>query len=106
MECLVRLAEEKYKKLGITDNFADSVELLLKDHILPFANTFNFEKWRLEKYFVQENDILVKKYRPIFNYVYKKNSKLKVKPGEKPFMCLSEFRSILQRINLAGNLII
>ncbi len=82
------------------------MQLILKDHILPFANTLNYEKWRHEKFFVEENDILVKKYRPIFNYIYKKNSKLKVKPGEKPFMCLNEFRSILERANLAGNLVL
>ncbi len=65
------------------------MQLILKDHILPFANSLSYEKWRQDKFFVEENDILVKKYRPIFNYIYKKNSKLKVKPGEKAFMCLN-----------------
>jgi hypothetical protein len=50
--------------------------------------------------------MLVKKYRPIFMHVYKKNSKLKVKPGEKPFMCLSEFKGIMEKANIAGSLII
>ncbi len=29
MESLVRLAEEKFKKNGVTDNFSDSVEIML-----------------------------------------------------------------------------
>ena len=63
--------------------------------MLPLTSTFSYEKWREERYFVEENDALIKKYRQIFNYIYRKNSKMNVKPGEKPFMCLSEFRSIL-----------
>jgi len=53
MECLVRLSEEKFKKLGLTDNFADSVNLIIKDHLLPLTNAISYEKWREEKYFVE-----------------------------------------------------
>lgn len=81
LECIVRLAEEKYKKLGVTENFVDSVEIMLKDHILPFSSTLLFESWRGDKYFVEEMDILIKKYRQIFTYIYKRNSRLRVKPG-------------------------
>lgn len=49
---------------------------------------------------------MIKKYRQVFTHIYKKNSKLKVKPGEKPFMCLNEFRLILERANLAGNMVL
>lgn len=50
--------------------------------------------------------MLVKKYRPIFTDLYKKNSRMKVKPGNKPFMCLAEFKSIFDKIGLAGTLIL
>ena len=30
MESLVRLAEEKFKKLGLTDNYADAANMILK----------------------------------------------------------------------------
>lgn len=100
MESLVRLAEEKFKKNGVFDNFSDSVETLLRDHLLPLVPQYNAGQWRLEKYFTEYNDILVKKYRPIFSAIYRRNSKLKVKPGERPFMCLAEFRSILERSGL------
>ena len=30
MESLVRLADEKFKKLGIVDNFAEATEMILK----------------------------------------------------------------------------
>jgi hypothetical protein len=35
MEALVRLSEEKYKKLGLVDSIFDSISNLIKDHILP-----------------------------------------------------------------------
>lgn len=50
--------------------------------------------------------MLLKKYRPIFTDIYKKNSKMKVKPGNKPFMCLAEFKSIIERIGIAGSLVL
>lgn len=50
--------------------------------------------------------MLIKKYRPIFTELYKKNSKMKVKPGNKPFMCLGQFRSLIERIGIAGSLVI
>lgn len=31
---------------------------------------------------------------------------MKVKPGNKPFMCLAEFKSIIERIGIAGSLIL
>lgn len=77
----MRLAEEKFKKNGVFDNFADSVETLLRDHLQSLVPQYNATQWRLEKYFTQYNDALIKKYRPIFSAIYKRNSKLKVKPG-------------------------
>ena len=104
MEALVRLAEEKYKKLGLTDNFADSASLILKEHVLPLAENYNMHKWRTEKYFNKYNDFLIKKFRPLFSALYKRNSKVKVRPGEKPFMCLAEFKSIFDRLGLNTSL--
>lgn len=53
MESLVRLAEEKFKKNGVFDNFSDSVETLLRDHLLPLVPQYNAGQWRLEKYFTE-----------------------------------------------------
>ena len=47
MESLVRLAEEKFKKNGIFDNFAESVETLLRDHLQPLVPLYNANQWRL-----------------------------------------------------------
>jgi hypothetical protein len=97
MESLVRLAEEKFKKNGIFDNFAESVEAILRDHLQVLVPLYNANQWRLEKYFTEYNDALIKYYRPIFTAIYKRNSRLKCRPGEKGFMCLAEFKSILER---------
>lgn len=81
---------------------------MLRDHICPLESQAAFcsEKWRLKKYFIEENDLLLKKYRPIFADIYKRNSRMKVKPGNKAFMCLAEFKSIIERIGIAGSLIL
>ena len=81
MESLVRLAEEKFKKNGVTDNFSDSVNLMLDEHVCPAAEPFNANEWRLKQYFTEHNDLIVKKYRPVFSWIYRKNSRAKVKPG-------------------------
>ena len=79
--------------------------MLFDQHISPLCSNplFQSEEWRRVRYFVEENDMLIKKYRPIFTELYKKNSKLKVKPGNKAFMCLGEFKSLFERIGIAGN---
>lgn len=74
----------------------------MKDHVKPMHENYNSDKWRLEKYFTEEVDTLLKKYRGIFSNIYKNNSKLKLKPGEKPFMCLTEFKSIFEKANLGS----
>lgn len=91
MESIVRLAEEKFKKNGLSDSILGSVDNMINDNILPMRTNPNFlsEQWRLTKYFIEENDILLKRYRPIFNEIYRKNSRMKVKPGNKAFMCLT-----------------
>ena len=68
MESLVRLSEEKFKKNGLSDSILGSVNNMLNDHLLPLKSHQNFcnEEWRLSKYFIEENDMLLKKFRPIF----------------------------------------
>lgn len=88
MEALVRLADEKYRKNGLCQTISDSISALIQQHLKPIFIRFRSEKWRQTVYFTQQNDILIKKYRPVFKELFRKNSKLKVKPGDKPFMCL------------------
>lgn len=66
----------------------EAVTSLTNNHLASIYKKHQSEHWRESVYFVEEVDILLKKYRPVFANIYRKNSKLKVKPGEKPFMCL------------------
>ena len=43
--------ENKFKKLGVTDNFADATSMILKEHVIPLAKSYNLQSWRSEKYF-------------------------------------------------------
>lgn len=62
------------------------------------------QEWRSDHYFNEFNDSLIKRFRLVFSTLFKKNSRLKVRPGEKPFMCLAEFKSIFERIGLGTTL--
>ena len=99
MESLVRLADEKYRKNGIFDQMSECIGALLTDHLKPMYHKFETEQWRSSAYFTEHNDTLIKLYRPVFKEIYRRNSKLKVRPGDKPFMCLEEFKEVCQ---LAG----
>lgn len=78
---------------------------MINHHINPLKTNhlFQSDEWRKNQYFVEQNDMLIKRFRPIFTELYKKNSKLKVKPGHKAFMCLAEFKSLFEKIGIAGN---
>jgi hypothetical protein len=55
LEAIVRLAEEKYKKNGVTDSILGSVIKMVMDNLQPLSSNVicTSEKWRLEKYFCE-----------------------------------------------------
>jgi hypothetical protein len=43
MECLIRIADEKYMKKGaaVTDNYVDAVEMMLTEHFNPILDSYD-----------------------------------------------------------------
>ena len=85
MELIVRIAEEKYiNKYQKTKNYFEAVEMLWEDNLIAeFSNLkYDTQIWRNERYFNEDCDYCLKHYKRIIDYVYKKFSVKKVKPGQ------------------------
>ena len=102
MECLIRIADEKYCKKGaaLFETHLEAIQTLLNDSCDPFFKKFDQQKWREDNYWNEECDDVLKCYKPILETVYKTYSKKKVKPGQKAFMCLEEINEICKSANL------
>lgn len=100
MEVMVRIAEERYIKSGQAQNFAEAVEISLRDNFMPIFNKYNAQIWRDEKYWCESCDDALKFYKIVLDHVYFRYSVKKVKPGQKKFMCLEEFHDIFKHANL------
>jgi hypothetical protein len=61
------------------------------------------EKWRVEKYFCEEVDLVLKVNKQIFLALFKKYSGKHTLPGKKPFMSLEEFRMLCNDAGLVGD---
>jgi len=95
MEGLVRIADQKYINTGMVTSYPEALKLLLQEHVVPYISKFDHQKWRVERYWVETVDAVVKSYLPILKGVYKKYSGLKTLPGQRKFMSLEEFHRLL-----------
>ena len=100
MEVLVRIAEEKYIKNNVEDNYTGAVKALINDHCLPYFKQFDAQKWRDDRYWNEECDDVLKYYRPVLENIYTQYSKKKVKPGQKKFMSLEELSAICKKADV------
>ncbi len=97
MEGLFRLSEEKYMngENKVTTSQKEALKMLLDENVAPFIKNYDIHKWRLERYWNEDVDTVLKSYIPIFRGVYKKYSGAKTLPGQRPFMCLEEFQKLI-----------
>lgn len=99
LEGIFRLAEQKYLSNGVVTSQKEAVETLFKENVTPYISTYDVQQWRIDRLWNEECDTVIKSYLPVFKGVFKEYSKEKVKPSEKPFMCLEEFQRL---VKLAG----
>ena len=97
MEGLFRLAEEKYMngENKVTTSQKEALKMLLEENVIPFIKNYDIQKWRIERYWNEDVDTVIKSYLPIFKGVYKKYSGAKALPGQRPFMSLEEFQKLI-----------
>jgi hypothetical protein len=100
MEILVRIALDKYYKSGQAVTYVESVQMLMEQNIFPHLSHLISDKWRFDRYINEPCDLVLKSHRLLLKNIYGRYSVRKVKPGQKPFMCLSEFESIVMSSDL------
>ena len=100
MEGLVRLADQKYTGNSLASSYTEALKMLLNESVKPFLAKFDHQKWRLERYWNEEVDCVLKSYTPILKGAYKKYSGLKTLPGQKKFMSLEEFNNLVSAMDL------
>lgn len=97
----MRIAEEKYiLKYKLTQSYLEAISMFWEEHLKDICNQYDLQIWRNEKYWNEPCDLCLKHYKKIIDYVYKKFSKKKVKPGQFAFMCLDEVQQIISQCNL------
>lgn len=99
MEILVRIAHDKYVRNRVCDSTGEACEMLIKSHLLSVFNRYDSNKWRLEKYAIEETDLVLKAHKSIFDAIYKLYSGKKTLPGKKPFVSVEEFRTLCNDAN-------
>ena len=94
MEILVRICSDRYVRNKLYSTVAEGLQIMLQEHLIPFMQNYNSNKWRMEKYLCENVDLVLKCHKQILDSVYKKYSGKKAMPGQKPFMSLDEFKSL------------
>lgn len=61
--------------------------------MVPFCSKYNSQEFRNERYWNEECDFVLKKYKPVVEGVYSLYSGTDV-PGKKPFVSLESFRQM------------
>ncbi|CAG9334427.1 unnamed protein product [Blepharisma stoltei] len=94
MEILVRIANDKYIRNKVCSTVGDAIEKLAQTHLIPVFSKYDSNKWRYEKYLVEDVDLALKVHKMILDAIFKKYSGKKTLPGKKPFVSVEEFRTL------------
>ena len=106
MEIFVRIALHKYYKqqkdtnegTKITQSMA--VKKLFQQELLPLFNTFDWNRWRIEKLWTKANDELIKANFKNIKRLYDMYSGKYSLPGKQKFMSIDEFMEMISNTNI------
>lgn len=94
MELLVRIAYDRYVRNKICQTAPEAIRRFFQDKMFPMLSINDSNKFRENEYFTEEIDVVLKAHKPILDSIYKIYSGRKSLPGQKPFMCIEEFRQL------------
>ena len=99
MNLLVKTAKDKYVTvLKTTKNIFEAVKTAFEQHYEPVINTFEYHKWRKERYYNEPVDNFMKTFLPLLDALYLSWSKQKGPTKKDVWMDLDEFNSLVQSI--------
>lgn len=94
MELLVRIAIDKYIKPGICKCESDAIKKLVEGFPIEYMNKYDVSKWKWERLFNEECDMVFTSKFQMFQTLYNKYTAKNLKPGEKPYMGTDDFLSL------------
>lgn len=104
MECLVRIAKDKYVRAGITETVTDGMEIMLNNLVLPYCKGLDPFKWRLNRYWTEECDALYKIYLNALLFVFHLYSGAEVKYCGINYMTRKEFKKFCKECIIINTL--
>ena len=90
----MRLAFKRYEETKEASGKGEAVKMMFEKNLYPFYGGMDFHKFRLERYWNEECDNVLKSHFPILSNIFKNYGCHHMKPGDKPFMMSDEFETI------------
>ena len=102
IEILIRVAGDKYIRTRQCATYTEAFTRLMNEHLLAAMSRFSSQKWRREKYWIEEVDWVLKAHKPLLLALFSRYSGKNTLPGRKAFMSLEEFRMLCNDAVLVG----
>ena len=94
---LVKTAKDKYVTvLKTTKDIFEAVQIAFEQHYDPILKTFEYHKWRKERYYNEQIDNFMKTFLPLLDALYLSWAKQKGPTKKDVWMDLDEFNSLVQ----------
>ncbi len=96
MLLLVKIAKDKYFRTKQLPTIFESVKFSFEKHFDAYFNQFDNHKWRIERYYNEEVDNIIKAFIPLLDAVFYSNAPQKI-IGKKDshWMWLDEFTNVV-----------
>lgn len=103
LEILARLALKRYEDTKIANSKGEAIKLMYENHLYPFYGKDDPQKFRDDKYWVEEVDNIYKSHIQLFEYLYKNYGGTHMKPGDTWFMTTDELERIFADAGLIND---
>ena len=94
MMLLVKIAKDKYFRTKQIASIPESVKVSFDTHYNSYINQFNNHKWRIDRYYNEYVDNVIKAYIPIFDAVFRSWAPQKIIGRDSNWMWLEEFTNV------------
>ena len=97
MNLLVKAAKDKYVTcLKTTTDVLEATKMAFEQHYDPAIKGFEYNKWRMERYYNEPVDYFLKAYLPILDALYMSWAKQKGPRKKDVWMVCDEFNNLIQ----------
>ena len=105
MEIIIRLGLKRYFESGTCDSELEAMTRTLEDHVNPYCQQYDVNKFRKEVYWNEYCDNVLKAYLPLMENVYNTYGGTHRKPGQKMFMTLDEFENFVVSAGMINDML-